>query len=81
MKFASLILLLMCLPLSPGANVSHGDREPVSAASAGAGIDRFCRELYNHIERDKSKPGYAVLRKALTGFFNLEADDRIKKTC
>jgi len=78
-KFAILVLLLMCLHLSPGANVPDGGSEPVSTASAGAGIDRFCRELYNHIERDNSKPGYAVLRKALTGFFNLEADDRIKK--
>lgn len=48
-------------------------------ASASAGIDRFCSELYNRIESEDSKPGYDVLRKALTGFFNLESDDRIKK--
>jgi len=35
--------------------------------------------LYSSLERDDSKPGYEVLRKALTGFFNLESDDRIKK--
>jgi len=72
-------LFLLCLPLLPGAHVPEAGREPVSTASAGAGIDRFCNELYNNFERDYSKPGYEVLRKALTGFFNLESDDRIRK--
>lgn len=78
-KSASLILLLLCFPLFPGAHVPDTGKEAVLTSPAGAGIDRFCIELYNHFERDKSKPGYAVLRKALTGFFNLESDDRIKK--
>ena len=78
-KFASLIFLLVCLPLMNGARVPDAGKEIVSTAPAGAAIDRFCMELYTNIERDKSKPGYEVLRKALTGFFNLESDDRIKK--
>jgi len=78
-KFASLILLMMCLLLPPGANVPDAGRENVSTASASAGIERFCLELYNNIRGDDSKPGYEVLRKAITGFFNLESDDRVKK--
>jgi len=78
-KFASLIFLLLSLPLLPVAHVPDAGREVVSAAPAGAAIDSFCAELYNNIGNNKSKPGYEVLRKALTGFFNLESDDRIKK--
>lgn len=69
----------MCLLLLPGANVPDTGKEIVSTASAGAGIERFCIELYNNIRGDESKPGYEVLRKAVTGFFNLESDNRIKK--
>lgn len=79
MKYASLILLMMCLLLLPGANVPDTGREYVSTASASAGIERFCLELYNNIRDDDSKPGYEVLRKAITGFFNLESDNRVKK--
>jgi hypothetical protein len=79
LKFAGIILFLLCLPLLPGANVPETGREPVSTASAGAGIDRFCSDLYNSFELDYSKPGYVVLRKALTGFFNLESENRIRK--
>lgn len=79
MKFASLIFLLFSLPLIPGAHVPDAGREPVSVAPTDAGIDRFCLEVYNNTDRDKPKPGYEVLRKALTGFFNLESNDRIKK--
>lgn len=70
---------MMCLLLLPGANVPDTGREHVSTASASAGIERFCLELYNNIRGDDSKPGYEVLRKAITGFFNLESDDRVKK--
>lgn len=79
MRFAGIILFLLCLPLLPGAHVPDAVREPVSIASASAGIDRFCRELYGCFERHDSKPGYEVLRKAVTGFFNLESEDRIGK--
>ncbi len=79
MKFASLILVILCFPFLPGAHIPDAGKENVSALPAGATIDRFCTELYDNINREKSKPGYAVLRKALTGFFNLESEDRIKK--
>lgn len=78
-KFASLILLMMCLLLLPGAHLPDAGKETVSTASASAGIERFCLELYNNIRGDESKPDYEVLRKAITGFFNLESDNRIKK--
>lgn len=79
MKFVRLILLTMCLLLLPGARVPDAGKETVSTASASTGIERFCLELYNNIRGDESKPDYEVLRKAITGFFNLESDDRIRK--
>jgi hypothetical protein len=56
-NFAGIILFLLVLPLFPGAHVAEAGREPVSTASASAGIDRFCSELYNSFERDDSKTG------------------------
>ena len=79
MKFTGIFLFLLFFSLFPGANVPETGGEVVSAASASSGIDRVCSELYSRLERDDSKPGYEVLRKGLTGFFNLESDDRIKK--
>jgi hypothetical protein len=74
----SVILMFLCFSLASGFYIPDADRENLLNTSDGVRIERFCRELYDHIERDGSKPAYEVFRKALTGFFNLESDDRIK---
>ena len=52
-------------------NSSHSNVNP--------NIDGYFTWFYKALGSDTSKPEYEVFKKALTGFFNLKAEDKIKK--
>lgn len=56
-----------------------GNRESTYASSVNSGIDKFYSCFYDALGSNVPKPRYEVFRNALTGFFNLKAENRIKK--
>ncbi len=50
-----------------------------SPSNANPNINSFFTWFYNVLESDTPKPEYEVFTRALTGFFNLKAENKIKK--
>jgi hypothetical protein len=50
-----------------------------SASSLTLRLNNFFTTFYSMLGNDVPKPEYEVFKKALTGFFNLKAENRIKK--
>jgi len=77
-KLTGLIILSLCLPLIIAGYKPDNMIETLPVSSA-ARIDSYCTSFYDLLGNEESKPDYEVFKKALTGFFNLKAGNKIDK--
>ncbi|MGB8492560.1 MAG: murein L,D-transpeptidase catalytic domain family protein [Bacteroidales bacterium] len=79
MKFTNLLLIFMFLWSTSSGYLVETSAEASPGPSYDASFDRFCHSFFDLLHGDVAKPDYEVFRCALMGFFNLKADNNIKK--
>lgn len=79
MKLISVIFLSLWVPLIIGSCLSDNSNEHLSGSSGNEAIESYCTTFYNMLRSEVSKPDYEVFKKAVTGFFNLKAGNKIEK--
>ncbi len=73
-----IVLILTMIPVSHTYIPDPGNISPSYPVNHHQ-IDNYLGEFYSALKSEVPKPEYEVFKKALTGFFNLKADNRIKK--
>lgn len=77
-KFIYLFVLLLSVPLISSASILNNSTMCTSDSSYRVNLDSYYSSFYNRLRSDVSMPDYEVFKKALTGFFNLKAENNIK---
>ncbi len=73
-----IVLILTMIPVSHTEIPNSGKDNPIYQGNH-LQIDNYLGEFYRALKSEVPKPEYEVFKKALTGFFNLKADNRVKK--
>ena len=79
MKLTSLIFLSLCFSLIIAGYKPDKSKESLPVSSNTERIEGYCTTFYGMLRSEASKPDYEVFKKAVTGFFNLKAGDKIEK--
>jgi len=73
-----IVLLLNMIPVSH-TYIQDSGNDNSSYSGNHPQIDNYLGAFYRALKSDVPKPEYEVFNKALTGFFNLKADNRVSK--
>jgi hypothetical protein len=73
-----LILILLRNPVIFG-NIHEAGRVSDPVTTYATTIDNFCSTFFSLLRSEVEKPDSEVFKKALTGFLNLKAENKIKK--
>jgi hypothetical protein len=76
-RFALCALIVATLTISFSNLMGKGNVSPTPWEQT-PNLDRFFTCFYHQLASDSPKPEYEVFKKALTGFFNLKAEKKIK---
>jgi hypothetical protein len=79
MKYIKPIVLILFLCMISLSNKPEKIIANPTASAEKTNIDGFCSNFFSLLGEEASKPDYEVFKKALTGFLNLKAEDKIKK--
>jgi hypothetical protein len=79
MKFIKPLVLILSLCMISLSNMPEKIRANSTVSSNNANIDSFCSTYFGLLGGEALKPDYEVFKKALTGFLNLKAENKIKK--
>jgi hypothetical protein len=76
-RIALYALLFAALTINHSNLMGKNDYNSIHS-DASQNLDRYFSRFYNELELSAPKPDYEVFIKALTGFFSLKAEERIK---
>lgn len=79
MIFTKLLVLILSQHLTGYSDLHEVYKVSDPASTYSATIDSFCSTVFGLLRSEVSKPDSQVFKKALTGFLNLKAGNRIKK--
>lgn len=79
MKFIKPLVLILFLFIISWRNLPEKIGANSTGSPGNANIDSFCSTYFRLLGGEALKPDYEVFKKALTGFLNLKAENKIKK--
>lgn len=79
MKLTKPLVLILSLFMISWGNMPEKVTANASVLPDNADIDSFCSTFFSLLGGEASKPDYDVFKKALTGFLNLKAENKIQK--
>ncbi len=79
MMLTSLLILFLSIQLSCSGNMPDKSKAGISITAPAARLDSLCSSYFNLLGGQTSKPDYDEFKKALTGFLDLKAQNKIRK--
>lgn len=74
-----LVLVILCLQLISSGKISESTRTVIPVTSSSVVLDSISSSDFRLLGGNVLKPDYDVFKKALTGFLDLKAENKIKK--